>query len=455
VKTVIHKRAAEEKGQASPSDVLLPSCSMNQGSDSGMRVTKLLRQAEADPQALQQLERFRRTLVVMFSDIQGSTAYFESHGDTAGLFMLHQCDNLIRSHVETHGGIVIKTIGDGTMMTFPEPKHAVQAAIEIQRSLTELDAARAEGDRIALRIGMHYGTGIVRTTDVFGDVVNMASRVETAAGPGHIALSEEMFGQVCNYGFTIEELGRFVLKGKTGERTLFHVRWQQKQASGPDVISPSPLSATRAFKLHVVNHKEASAAADYPVQSEIGVGLSAANTLLISHDLNLPDLWARIFLENQSPFVEESNQSHGIFLRLTGGHVLENADIFLAGRQLFRFEEKLEPTSVTGTINAQGAVAFIAGKAAMLVRTDSAGNPIERCPLNALQVQLGRTVGTYTFPDDQLMSRSHALISKRGEDFVLEDASSHNGTFVQVRKKTPLSVGSTLLIAGHLLKIIE
>jgi len=432
---------------------------MNQGSDSGMRVTKLLRQAEADPQALRKLERFRRTLVVMFSDIQGSTAYFERHGDTAGLFMLHQCDNLIRSHVEKHSGTVIKTIGDGTMMTFPEPKHAVEAAIEIQRSLTQLDAARAQDDRIALRIGMHYGTGIVRTTDVFGDVVNMASRVESVAGAGHIALSEEMFGQVRDCGFMIEELGRFVLKGKTGERTLFHVRWQPTQAAlAAPGVSPeiSSLPAPRSFKLQVNNSKDAGAAAEYSVRSELGVGLSAENTLVISNDLDLPNVWARIFLEGHDLFVEEpSAEVHSIFLRLIGAHVLENTDIFLAGRQLFRFEEKLEPALMTGTINAQGDVALIAGKAAILVRTNNAGDPMERCPLNALQVQLGRTVGTYTFPDDHLMSRSHALISKRGEDFVLEDAGSHNGTFVQLRRKTSLSVGSTLLIAGHLLRIIE
>jgi adenylate cyclase len=395
----------------------------------------------------------------MFSDIQGSTAYFERHGDTAGLFMLHQCDNLIRSHAEKHGGTVIKTIGDGTMMTFPEPKHAVEAAIEIQRSLTELAAARAQEDRIALRIGMHYGTGIVRTTDVFGDVVNMASRVESVAGPGHIALSEEMCGQVRDCGFVIEELGRFVLKGKTGERTLFQVRWQPTQdpPAGPCVIPPnSSPPAARRFKLHLVNNKDGGAAAEYPVQSELRVGLSAGNALVVSTDLNLTNLWARIFLEDQELFVEDRfPESHGIFLRLTAAHVLEDADIFLAGRQLFRFEEKLEPASMTGTINAQGDVAFIAGKAAVLARINSAGNPMELYPLNALQVQLGRTVGTYTFPDDHLMSRSHALISKRGEDFVLEDAGSHNGTFVQLRRKTPLSVGSTLLIAGHLLKIIE
>ena len=433
---------------------------MSQGPDSGIRVTKLLRRAEDDPQVLRELERFRRTLVVMFSDIQGSTAYFEKHGDTAGLFLLHQCDNLIRSHVETHGGTVIKTIGDGTMMTFPEPKHGVEAAIEIQRSLTELDAARADDDRIALRIGMHYGTGIVRTTDVFGDVVNMASRVESVAGAGHIALSEEMFEQVRGCGFAIEELGRFVLKGKTGERTLFHVRWQSVQAplAGPGEIDEiSSLPEARVFKLRVaISNKDGGAAPEYPILSEVGVGLSAENALVVSTDLNLANLCARIFLEDHKLFVEgRSPDGHGVLLRLTSAHVLENAEIFMAGRQLFRFEERLESTSLTGTINAQGNVAFVAGKAGTLVRINSAGGPLERYRLNELQVRLGRTAGNYVFPDDHLMSRSHAVVSQRGEDFVLEDAGSRNGTFVEVRGKTLLVAGSTLLIAGHLLKVVE
>jgi class 3 adenylate cyclase len=431
---------------------------MNESPDSGIRVTKLLRRAEADPGALQELERFRRTLVVMFSDVQGSTAYFERHGDTAGLFMLHQCNNLIRSSVEKHGGTVIKTIGDGTMVTFPEPKHAVEAAIEIQKAVTELAAARAQADRIALRIGMHYGTAIVRTTDVFGDVVNMASRIESVAGPGQIALSGEIYGQVRDCGFAIEELGRFLLKGKTGERTLFHVRWQQGQGplAGRGITAEnSSAPASRSFKLRVIDNKDGGAAAEYPVQSELGVGLSAEHKLLVSGDPAHTGLLARIFLEDHGLFVEDRSPSgNNIFLRLTGAHVLETADIFLAGRQLFRFEEKLETASLTGTITAQGEVAFIAGKAGILVRINSEGNPIERYPLHALQVQLGRTTGSHVFPDDHLMSRSHVLISQRGEDFVLEDAGSHNGTFMQIRGKTPIGPGSTLLIAGHLLKII-
>ena len=81
----------------------------------GTRITKLLELAQSDPALLQQLERFRRTLVVMFSDIQGSTAYFEKHGDAAGLFMVHRCNDIIRRQVEKHGGTVVKTIGDAVM----------------------------------------------------------------------------------------------------------------------------------------------------------------------------------------------------------------------------------------------------------------------------------------------------------------------------------------------------
>jgi len=68
-------------------------------------------------------------------------------------------------------------------------------------------------------------------------------------------------------------------------------------------------------------------------------------------------------------------------------------------------------------------------------------------------VQFGRTRGTYVFPDDNLMSRSHARITQRAEDFLLEDLGSRNGTFVKVRRKTPVPSGSALLIAGQLLRV--
>jgi adenylate cyclase len=428
---------------------------MTEANDSGTRVTKLLELAQSDPARLKDLERFRQTLVVMFSDIKGSTAYFEKYGDAAGLFMVHQCNDTIRRLVEKHGGKVVKTIGDGTMATFPEPRSAVQSAIEIQTALAELGATRAEPERVALRIGMHYGTAIVRTNDLFGDVVNMASRVESVAAPGQIVISEEIYAQVCESSFTIQELGRFTLKGKAGERTLFRVSWEPVKGT-PAVASPGPPVASSAnLKLQLV-HKDGSGGKKYAVHSEVCVSLSRDGNLVISEDFHsLPSVCARVFVEDKALFVEERRAGgEGVFLRLASAYVLEQQDIFVAGEQIFHYQEKpceeraetapsaTEPADIGPTVTAE------------LVRTDAKGNPTGKYPLNAPEVSFGRTRGTHVFPDDHLMSRAHIRILQRGEDFVLEDVGSRNGTFVKVRRKTPLSAGCSLLIAGQLLKVI-
>jgi len=424
----------------------------------GTRVTNLLDQAATDPKALQELERFRRTLVVMFSDIQGSTSYFEKHGDAAGLLMVHQCNDTIRRLVVKNGGAVVKTIGDGTMATFSEAKGAVEAAIEIQTALTKLEDGRGEGERIALRIGMHYGTGIVRTNDVFGDVVNTASRVESVAAPGQIVISEETYEQVRECGFTVAEMGRFRLKGKTGERTLFQVIWnpQQGMPTACGIGLADPATATpRTLKLQRIG-QDGGGGLEYPVESELSVSLLPDGSLVVSQDFSSPSLCARVFLQDHALFVEERSAAGvGVFLRLTGTYVLEHRDTFLVGQQVFRYEEKQEPSARTVIVNGLEGLDFPASDFAEVVRTDAADNPTERYPLKPPEVRFGRTRGNYVFPDDTLMSRAHIRISQRGEDFVLEDLGSRNGTFVKVRKRTPLFSGSALLIAGQLLKVIH
>lgn len=424
---------------------------MTETNNSGIRVTKLLELAQSDPKLLQELEKFRRTLVVMFSDIRGSTAYFEKYGDAAGLFMVHQCNDTVRRLVEKHGGAVIKTIGDGTMATFPQPKGAVEAAIEIQVQMAEQSAARKESERIGLRIGMHYGSGIVRTKDVFGDVVNMASRVENVASAGQIVLSEETYTQVRESGFNIRELGRFTLKGKTGERTLYQVIWQP----GPPVVTeidvaPDLSAATPAsFRLQVVG-KDGAAGAEYSVQTEVAVGLSKDGKLIVSNDFNSPLARARIFVQDGCLFVERCGAGEAAFLRLANPHALDDQDIFLAGKQIFRYEEK--PSTSAKTAGPEAGPAGPPPAGAELVRIDNKGNAVERYPLDAQEIQFGRTRGTHVFSDDNLMSRSHIRILQRGDDFVLEDLGSRNGTFLKLQRRTAFPAGSALMISGQLLR---
>src|SRR5437867_5148378 len=96
---------------------------------------------------------------VLFTDVVGSTTYFDRFGDTAGLLLLHRHDHLVISAVEEFQGIVIKTIGDSVMAEFPEPLLAVRAAVEIQRRLFEQNQERADSERLHVRAGINAGVG--------------------------------------------------------------------------------------------------------------------------------------------------------------------------------------------------------------------------------------------------------------------------------------------------------
>lgn len=425
--------------------------------DSAVRVTKILLRAQNDPDILQELEQFRRYLVVMFSDIQGSTAYFEKHGDAAGLFMVRQCNDIIRGFVQQYGGTLIKTIGDGSMATFPETEGAVKAAIEIQRTLTRSKSVNSVSNQIAVRIGIHAGMGIVSTNDVFGDVVNVAARVETAAKPRQILISEEAYAQVRDVGVSVQKLGPFKLKGKSEERMLFEVSWDQDISRSTQFGLPiAPELNALNLKLQVLS-KSGEVLAQYPIQLELGIRISRGCELSVSNDPHSKGINARFLVEQGQLRIQEGDGPWPtIFVRLSGGHVLEDGDVFLAGTQVFRYEEK-EPPSISQSARvATQAISDLlpSSNLTSLCRIDSNGNALSRYSLVEDQIQFGRTRGEHLFPQDSLMSRAHMKISRRGNDFLVEDLGSRNGTFLRMNKKRAVSVGSELIISGQLLRIV-
>src|SRR5579863_2304088 len=193
-------------------------------------VTQIIQSSRGQNELLAELEKFRRAIIVMFTDIKGSTAYFEKYGDVAGLMMVHQCNDMLRQIVERHCGKVIKTIGDAIMATFEDPAESLHAAIEMQKGLIDFNAPKPEQDHVFIRIGLNFGQGIVKSNDVFGDVVNVASRVESVAVPEQIVISETLKDQVDKIGvFKITPIGRFALKGKEGDHDLYEVVWTDKK----------------------------------------------------------------------------------------------------------------------------------------------------------------------------------------------------------------------------------
>ena len=114
-------------------------------------------------------------LAVLFADVSGSTRLYESLGDERALAAIGRCLALVRGACESHAGRVIKTIGDEAMSVFPTADDAAQAAADMQQLTTA--EPPVESQRLALRVGFHFGPALETGGDVFGDSVNIAARL--------------------------------------------------------------------------------------------------------------------------------------------------------------------------------------------------------------------------------------------------------------------------------------
>ena len=155
-------------------------------------LARLLSERERIDRAL--LEQHSKTLTVLFTDIVGSTATFEAKGDIEGLRRVHAHNRALFPLVESHGGRVVKTIGDAIMAVFDNATQGALCAIEMQRRLRAL--SQHEIDPIEIRAGLHHGVVIVDGGDVFGDTVNTAARVASHAQSGEVWVTATLFENV-------------------------------------------------------------------------------------------------------------------------------------------------------------------------------------------------------------------------------------------------------------------
>ncbi|WP_319450227.1 MULTISPECIES: adenylate/guanylate cyclase domain-containing protein [unclassified Mycobacterium] len=142
-------------------------------------------------------------VVLVFSDIEGSTERNERLGDQSWVKVLERHNQLIEKRVADHRGYVVKNQGDGFMIAFAEPVDAIRCCIAVQRALlkaTEMEATELQGtdrwDGIKVRMGAHVGTSVRRGDDLFGLDVAMAARIADLAAGGQILVSEAMRASV-------------------------------------------------------------------------------------------------------------------------------------------------------------------------------------------------------------------------------------------------------------------
>jgi class 3 adenylate cyclase len=170
------------------------------------------------------IDKTRKQVTLLFTDIVDSSRYWDQFGDVKGRMLVDQHNRLIFPLIEKYRGRTIKTIGDGIMAVFKRPENALKAAIGIQQILQKMRDADA-GFLVKVRIGLHTGKAIVEQNDVFGDVVNVAKRVETFGGSNEIILSQVTAQLIDPEGNTFYQKGSFIPKGKLKPLTIYRCRW--------------------------------------------------------------------------------------------------------------------------------------------------------------------------------------------------------------------------------------
>ena len=186
----------------------------------------------------------RKLAAIMFTDMVGYSA-LSQRDDKLALELLEEHRQLLREIFPRFHGTEIKTIGDAFLVEFQSALEAAQCAIEIQRAFAKRNADAPANRQIELKIGIHIGDVVHRDGDVYGDGVNIASRIESVAGAGGICVSMDVERQIRNAVETrFEKLAPIELKNISVAMDLFRIvlPWQKQPALASSRTTPGARS---------------------------------------------------------------------------------------------------------------------------------------------------------------------------------------------------------------------
>jgi adenylate cyclase len=155
----------------------------------------------------------RRLAAILAADVAGYSRLMSEDEEGTHERLKAHLRHLLNPKVQEHRGRIVKNTGDGMLTEFSSVVDAVRCAVEIQRSMIDRNANIPEDKRISFRIGVNLGDVIVEPEDIFGDGVNIASRLEALAEPGGICISNtvrEHVGDRLPYPF--EDIGDQTVK---------------------------------------------------------------------------------------------------------------------------------------------------------------------------------------------------------------------------------------------------
>jgi pSer/pThr/pTyr-binding forkhead associated (FHA) protein/class 3 adenylate cyclase len=416
--------------------------------------------------------KFTRDITVMFTDLSGSTQMSEELGDLAMRAILKKHHDIIRPIVESTGGVLVKTMGDGTMSYFESASTAIHAAILIQKGIQRYNQEKGDPE-LLIRCGLNTGLGIVEKTDVYGDVVNVAQRYEALATAREILMSAETYEMVkADADFSIIFLKEAAIKGKGDvPKKIYKALWdpvdiERRNAKhktdemetfvDQQAIEESPGDEAKTAMGPVIPRLMVEPKGKPPVfyevtKDEMILGRSSKS------EIQLPEVYvsrrhARLVKEGGVFYIEDLDSNVGTLFK--GQRIkrqeLKHADEFTIGsvRLVFLGERgEGEPKLATGETSDQqvgvetDSTMMVDRKKVYLIRIFEGKTLVAKHELREAPLMIGRVNECDVRLGNPAVSRQHARIYTVGESVIVEDMKSNNGTYVNGASINKMDVG--------------
>ena len=258
-------------------------------------------------------------LAIVFADVVGSMKLYEQLGDLRAREMVAICIDVMRAATDQHDGMVIKTMGDEVMSTFPTADNALNAAAQMQKQIAGHPALKVDEHAVAIRIGCNFGPVVVENRDIFGSAVHTANRMTSQAKAGQIMTTAAMVEHLSpDWRACVRQIDVATVKGRSSELALFEVLWQTEDITSmvPAIAMASRNGAKNKSHRLRLRYQGQEVVVDER-RTNISMGRAEENDLVIKGNL-ISRLHARIEM-SRNKFMLIDQSTNGTFVQSKDG----------------------------------------------------------------------------------------------------------------------------------------
>ncbi|MDJ0522462.1 MAG: adenylate/guanylate cyclase domain-containing protein [Planctomycetota bacterium] len=292
---------------------------------------------------------------VLFVDLVGSTALYDALGDHEAEHIVGAALDRLSDIARTAGGTVIKTIGDAVLCTFESPNHAAGCAPEMHRGLEALSRGSDVSVELSGRVAFQHGHVILRHGDIFGDTVNVTSRIMHLANPRQTLTTRATLDHLdLSFRERCRLVDRTGFAGKRGEHEVFEIVWEREMLT--TLASGVHMRAALDARL-VLRHGEREIEVDL-LNPRVTLGRVPQNDISIDH--HRTSRWHAVVRCQRGKFLLTDTSSNGTYCAEEGGDPVElhKEGHLLSGRGVLGLGVVVEdgdPTAIHYEVEMPGA----------------------------------------------------------------------------------------------------